>query len=100
MEDKETTENATIRELSEETGYRIGIEQIKYIGKVAPDTATINCSLEVFKVIIPNEVMQGIYDTEEIDIPVRITLEEFKNKVRSGEIIDGITLASWTLANI
>lgn len=100
VEINETTAQATIRELSEETGYQVNLNQIIYVGKIGPDTATINAVTEVFKVIIPNDAFQGNYDTEEIDIPVRISLEDFKNKVRAGEIVDGITLASWALATI
>lgn len=96
----ETTSQATIRELSEETGYNVNVSQISYLGKIGPDTATINAVTEVFKVTIPDNVLQGNYDIEEIDLPIRISVEEFKNKVRSGEIVDGITLASWTLATI
>lgn len=94
----ETTAQATIRELSEETGYKVNFSNISYLGKIGPDTATINTLTEVFKVIIPDDVYQSDYNDEAIDFPIRISVEEFKNKVRNGEIVDGITLASWALS--
>lgn len=97
VEINESLEQAVVRELSEETGYTILEEKVKCLGKVGPDTATINATIDVYQVMIDNNVLQGSYDTEEIELPIRISLKEFKEKVKSGEIVDAITLASYAL---
>lgn len=97
VENNESLEVAVVREFSEETGYDIKKETIRYLGKVAPDTATINSTIDVYQVVIPDNVVQHNYDTEEIDITVRISVAEFKEKIKSGEIIDAITLSSYAL---
>lgn len=94
----ESTITAAARELSEETGYSVGPEQVRFLGRIGADTATLNSLMDVYQVIIPDSVFQGAYDTEEIDLPMRVTRAQFENMVRAGEIVDGITLASWTLA--
>lgn len=91
---------AAVRELQEETGYSVDSKNLIYLGKVAPDSATLNYALNVYKIIIPDNAIQGSYDNQEIEMPVRISVHDFKEKVRSGEIIDGITLASWMLATL
>lgn len=91
---------ATMRELKEETGYSVDSKDLTYLGKVAPDTATLNYTIDVYKIIIPDHIIQGDYDNQEIEQPVRISVQEFKEKVRNGEIIDGITLACWTLSTV
>jgi ADP-ribose pyrophosphatase len=90
--------NAAARELSEETGYQVDAAGLQRLGTVGADTATINGTMEVYRVRIPDSAFQGAYDAEEIDVPMRVTRAQFEEMVRTGKIVDGITLASWTLA--
>jgi ADP-ribose pyrophosphatase len=100
VDDGESLADAATRELSEETGYAIAADQAQSLGRIGADTATLNATTDVFRVTIPESALQGAYDTEEIDVPMRISRTQFEAKVRAGEIIDGITLASWALATM
>lgn len=97
VDENESLEKAMVRELSEETGYNISQDKVKCLGKVGPDTATINGTIDVYLVTIDNDILQGKYDKEEIDLPIRVSYKDFKEKVKNGEIIDAITLSSYAL---
>lgn len=89
---------AAARELAEETGFHVEAPQLQRLGKLGADTATINGTMEVYRVTIPDSAFQGTYDTEEIDVPMRVSRAQFEEMVREGVIVDGITLAAWTLS--
>lgn len=72
-------------------------ESLQYLGRVGPDTATINGTLEVFQVEIEGGATQGAYDTEEIEMPRLVCEREFRDHILAGDIVDGITLAAYTL---
>jgi ADP-ribose pyrophosphatase len=88
---------AAKREVQEETGYDVPISAVHRLGKIAPDTATLNCLEDVFLVNIPDGYAAGAFDTEEIDRPVRVSESEFAEMVREGSITCGITLAAYAL---
>lgn len=67
------------------------------VGTVAPDTATINAINPVFVVNIPDDAVQGAFDVDEIDLPMRVSERAFRAMIVAGEIVDGMTLAAWTL---
>ena len=100
VDDGESLAEAATRELSEETGYAISADQAQALGRIGADTATLNTTTDVYRVTIPDSALQGAYDVEEIDVPIRISRAQFEAKVRAGEIVDGITLASWALASM
>jgi len=98
VEADEDYAQAALRELGEEPGYALAPSTATYLGKVGADTATLNGTRPVYLVRIPDVALQGAFDTEEIDLPFRISREDFVTKIREGHIVDGITLASWARA--
>lgn len=96
----ESTREAAVREVQEETGYSIRPEDLVYLGKVAPDTATINGTTDVFYVTLPNDAVQSAFDTVEIRRVLRVPRHEFHAHIRASDILDGITLAAYTYARL
>jgi 8-oxo-dGTP pyrophosphatase MutT (NUDIX family) len=94
--DKSCEEEAR-RELAEETGYSIPLDAFEYLGELGGDTATLNGTMKVYLVNIPDGVLQGSFDTDEVEQVFRITPAELGALVRSGRIIDGLSLASYAL---
>lgn len=97
LDEGESGPQGAARELGEETGYAVQAESLQYLGRVGPDTATINGTLEVFRVEIEDGATQGAYDTEEIERPRRVCEREFRDHILAGDIVDGITLAAYSL---
>jgi len=93
----ETLEFGAVREVLEETGFDLPENAATFIGKFGADTATLNGLQNAFLVTIPDSVQPGDYDQKEINWPVRISEADFLQKIRGGEIVDGITLAAWSL---
>lgn len=94
----ESLSTAAVRELSEETGYAVPESAATHIGRIGPDTATINGLTDVFLVQVPDTALPGVFDTEEIEQPLRVSLADFERMLQTGAIVDGISLASWALA--
>ena len=94
VEPGEPLQEAAARELSEETGYAVLSGCVRELGKVAPDTATINSMLSVFAVDLNETAPRAAFDTNEIEEVIRISRTQFKAMVLDGLIVDGITLAS------
>lgn len=94
----ETEAHAAVRELREETGFDVALGAVIPLGKIAPDTATINGFSEAFLVNIPMNALQGAFDAVEIERPMRVTQQEFGEMVARGDIIDAMTLGAWTQA--
>jgi 8-oxo-dGTP pyrophosphatase MutT (NUDIX family) len=98
LEGAETAIEGGLRELGEETGYAdIAPEHARYVGRLAPDTATINSIADVVLVDIPDDAVQGGFDTREILQPIRVPEHEFRHHIRSGDIVDGQTVGAYTL---
>lgn len=93
----ETLEQGAIREIKEETGFEVFESAATCIGRFGADTATLNGFQSVFLVDIPENAEPGEYDHDEINWPVRISEKQLSQKIRSGEIVDGISMAAWTL---
>jgi 8-oxo-dGTP pyrophosphatase MutT (NUDIX family) len=94
---EETLIGAAARELSEETGFTVSEECVHFLGKLGPDTATLNGLSDVFSVQIPDSSLQGNYDTEEIDKPFRVSQKTWIQMICDGTIVDGQSLAAWAM---
>jgi 8-oxo-dGTP pyrophosphatase MutT (NUDIX family) len=97
VEAHETLEGAAARELSEETGFEVPLSAVTFLGKLGPDTATLNGLSDVFSVRIHDDALQGQYDTEEIDKPFRVSAAAWTQMIRDGVIVDGTSLAAWAM---
>jgi len=93
----EALEVAAQREVAEETGYAVPLTSVHFLGRMAADSATINGLSDAYRVDIPDTVIQGAFDAEEIERPIRVSESQFKEMVRSGEITCGLTLAAYAL---
>lgn len=97
VEEGESLEDGAARELLEETGYSADLADVRCIGKVAADSATLNGATPVYWVPLQEGRAPGAFDTEEIDSVLRVSQAQFEEMVRQGEIFDGQTLAAWCL---
>ncbi|GAB6170295.1 NUDIX hydrolase [Clostridium carnis] len=81
---------AAVRELEEETGYKA--KEIKYLGKIA--TAPGFCD-EIIYLYKATGLYLGEKSTDEDEFTENIvmSIEEVKNKIRKGEIIDTKTIS-------
>ena len=83
-----------LKELQEETGFVAGT--ISSIGVFNPCNGITDeiCSVYIAKELTQAE--QEMDETEEIEI-LHVNMSDFASLIRTGEIWDGMTLASWTL---
>jgi len=95
--DKETPTEAVKRELMEETGYQakefIKVGNFESSNGLLKDDFHIYIGMELEKVSEPVLEING----EELEVILRRP-DEFEEMIRRGDIWDGQTLASWTLA--
>jgi 8-oxo-dGTP pyrophosphatase MutT (NUDIX family) len=94
--DESVTEGA-LRELEEETGYRLTSADVRHLGRLAPDSATINAITDVVLVEIPHDAIPGEFDTIEVIAPMRVPEHEFRHHIQRGDIVDGQTIGAYTL---
>jgi 8-oxo-dGTP pyrophosphatase MutT (NUDIX family) len=97
VERGEDARAGAIRELREETGYRVANESASYLGKVGGDTATLNHYAHVFLIDLAEGAQQDKYDTDEVDSLRRVTMEELKALIRDNSIVDAHTLAAFAM---
>lgn len=94
-QEKELSQEANARkELLEETGYEAG--SLKYIGEFNPYNGVTN---EMCKVFLAEGLIKGKVcpeESEEFEI-LSFTREEIFQKIKGGEIWDGMTLAAWSI---
>jgi len=89
----ETSEDAAIRELSEETGSHIN--SIKLIGKSNPNPAFLTNTLWTYlSENVQISKAQNLDDTEEIEI-VLVPINKIDEKIKNGEIVHSLTITSW-----
>jgi 8-oxo-dGTP pyrophosphatase MutT (NUDIX family) len=86
-----------LRELAEETGYKLTSADVRHLGRLAPDSATINAITDVVRVDIPDTAEQGDFDTVAIIAPTRVPEREFRHHIQCADIVDGQTIGAYTL---
>ena len=88
-------EDIARKELIEETGFKGDLEKV---GKFNPYNGITD---EICHVFIARNLKQSTEETkdesEEFEI-VNLSVEEMEEQIRTNEIYDGMTMASWTLA--
>lgn len=97
VEENESLEEGAVRELWEETGFDAVPGATASLGKVAPDSATLNGATPVLLVPLQERAQAGAFDTDEIDSVLRVTPAQFEAWIADGTIVDGMTLAAWCL---
>lgn len=92
----ESSESCAIRELYEETGFLLPIDDLEMIGLVRPNTAILSSSIPVY-LIESNQVTTRNETDPEICNVVYIPKKDIQKEVSSGKITDGITLSALSL---
>ncbi|MBU1179448.1 NUDIX hydrolase, partial [Patescibacteria group bacterium] len=83
--------------LEEETGYKAG--KLEYVGEFVPMNGVTD---EISKVYIARNLIKGEVNREETEDGMElleIIPEEMERMIKENIIKDGMTLASWQLAN-
>lgn len=91
LEAGENPELCAIRELEEETGYKS--KELKYLGKIATTPGFSDEYIHIFKAISLYEGNIGGDEDEFINLH-EYKIEEIKEMIKNGEIIDGKTIAA------
>jgi 8-oxo-dGTP pyrophosphatase MutT (NUDIX family) len=94
IERNEAPAAGALRELREETGYRVDPDSVTYLGRLGGDTAALNHIAHVFLVDIAPNATPSAYDENEIAGHVRVSQEQLKQMVKDNLIVDGYTLAA------
>jgi 8-oxo-dGTP pyrophosphatase MutT (NUDIX family) len=97
LDGDESIIEGALRELEEETGYRLTAADARHLGRLAPDSATINAVADVVVVDIPDNAEQGEFDTVDVIAPMRVPEAEFRHHIQRGDIVDGQTIGAYTL---
>lgn len=95
VDEGEEGEVAAARELQEETGYVA--ESMTLLGPIYPSVGYCTERIDVFFARIPAEAGEVRFDEDERIEVVILSEEELDSKIRTGEISDAKTLASWML---
>jgi ADP-ribose pyrophosphatase len=90
----ESTRSDASRELWEETGIRLGPEQLMELGKVAPNSGVLRSEVHAFAAVLPDDLPDAtVPDADEIDAFRWFEPAEVADLVRTGELGDGFTLS-------
>lgn len=95
-EKNESNAECAVRELFEETGYKIQSSKLVELGKIQPNSAILSSNVSVFLAEISGCENIPIADDEVLEV-VYISKKEIKNKIKSGVITDGFTLSALAL---
>jgi 8-oxo-dGTP pyrophosphatase MutT (NUDIX family) len=93
IEPNEAPENASLRELKEETGGVAG--SIHHLGTCRPNPAFLQNSMHHY-VALDVEILhnQNLDHFEEIEV-IKISEADINSKIKSGEISHSLTLTAW-----
>jgi 8-oxo-dGTP pyrophosphatase MutT (NUDIX family) len=97
-QDQEDLSDTAVRELEEETGIKVRVEQLAQFGQM--NVASTKSTEQVFFFLAENcefNSQQHLDKNEEIEI-ITLTFDELDQKVLSGEISCVQTVAAWLLA--
>ena len=89
----EPTREAAIRELEEETGYRVEADQVQFLLRIKTTIAFCNENIDVYMAqgLIPSK--QHLDDDEYVDVEIH-DIEELVEKIYAGEIQDSKTVSA------
>ncbi len=96
----ETVEQGALRELREETGFASEHAKVRFLGRVAGDTATLNGATEVYHVVLSVDFPVGDFDRHEIDQVLCLSPLALEAMLASGGIVCGLTQAAWALLKV
>lgn len=92
----ETPISCAVREVYEETGYRIELDQLQYIGKVKPNSSILQSEVTLFQASLPDtDIADSTLDQEEgIQKVKSFSFDEIRFAIERGELTDGFTLSA------
>ena len=90
--DGESAEGCAKRELSEETGIRPEDHGLTYVGRIAPNSGLLSTEVALFLSDVRQDSLPR-RATGEVDEIVTLSMADLIERVRSGEVTDGITIA-------
>lgn len=88
----ESPREAAIRELLEETGYRV--KEIESLGQFYPSFGSTNEKIHLFMAICGDAGEPCTEVSEKISVEI-IPVEVFREEIRNGEFMHGAGLAAW-----
>jgi ADP-ribose pyrophosphatase len=84
-----------MRELLEETGYRVSSDSIKKLGSVMPNSAILTSVIDVFLAYVIKE--QSSPSLSEVDGLIKVPVDKVSFMVSNGQITDSFTLSALAL---
>lgn len=90
----ESSADAARRELLEETGIAIETDDLRWLGRVAPNSGLLESEVELYVVHVPPDTPLDPEDRDEVRAAAWIPIAEVLDRTRSGEIVDSFTLAA------
>lgn len=100
VDEGETSEEALVREIREETGFVICSDQVRFLGRILPDPGIIKMFADIYYCDVTDCDQKEIIDTDEIDGLVYLTPDELSDQVIAGQVRNGITLAALHLHHV
>ncbi len=94
-EEGEDPERAIVRELKEETGYRV--VSIERLGKVYPSPGYVDEEIDIFLAQLEGAAGDRHLDPDERIEVLLLTRDEVWDRIRRGDVEDSKTLAAWAL---
>lgn len=89
----EPTQVCAYRELEEETGYHASMDDVTFLISLYTTVAFCNEKIDIYLARNLTKTHQNLDDDEYIDVKA-YTLEELKNMILSGEIVDAKSIAA------